>query len=146
MRRRQEGERVALPPPKARGRGQGRRGRREQRQCDDERRRWNDEGGGGGGGGATTTPRSPDANHRFFYGASRTVLSLENEMNASTSYLARGRGNNIIRHLKKNKHEKLSFARSHRQSFGNSEAISKLVIIKATQFFGRMINIFTNCH
>ena len=74
-------QRVALPPPKARGRGQGRRGRREQRQCDDERRRWNDEGGGGG---ATTTPRSPDANHRFYDGASRTVLSLGSEVNAST--------------------------------------------------------------
>ena len=72
---------MALPPPKARGRGQGRRGRSEQRQCDDERRRWNDEGGGGG---ATTTPRSPDANHRFYDGASRTVLSLESEVNAST--------------------------------------------------------------
>jgi hypothetical protein len=65
-------------------------------------------------------------------------------VNAST-YLARGSGSiNIISHLK-NKHEKLSFARSHRQSFGNSEAISnKLMIIKATQFIGRMIKVFTN--
>jgi hypothetical protein len=40
---------------------------------------------------------------------------------------------NIISHLKNN-----------RQSFGNSEAISKLMIIKATQFIGRMIKVFTN--